>query len=255
MGTIEENLSIWSDYDWTQRGDQWSKPWGGTEFLWWGTIFPRIQAFVPTETILQIGPGFGRCTQYLKDICQQLTIVDLAERCIQSCKERFAECSHITFHVNDGKSLAMVPDGSVDFVFSYDSLVHSESDVIQAYLAQLAKKLTPHGVGFIHHSSIGSYLDPQTGRLTIENPHWRAESMTAELFAIYCEDVGLQCMNQELISWGGPFLIDCFSLFTLTGSCFARPNRIVENTLFMEEVSYLAALSQSYKFTRAGTSG
>jgi cyclopropane fatty-acyl-phospholipid synthase-like methyltransferase len=39
-----------------------------------------------------------------------------------------------------------------DFVFSFDSLVHVESDVIENYLTQLAKKLKPNGIGFIHHS-------------------------------------------------------------------------------------------------------
>jgi hypothetical protein len=52
------------------------------------------------------------------------------------------------FHVNDGRSLAAVADGSVDLIFSFDSLVHVEADVMLAYLEQLAHKLTPHGIGF-----------------------------------------------------------------------------------------------------------
>ena len=29
---------------------------------WFGLIFPRIHAFLPTGTILEIAPGFGRWT-------------------------------------------------------------------------------------------------------------------------------------------------------------------------------------------------
>ncbi len=38
----------------------------------------------PPATILEIAPGYGRWTQYLKDLCDQLVVVDLAERCIDA---------------------------------------------------------------------------------------------------------------------------------------------------------------------------
>jgi 16S rRNA A1518/A1519 N6-dimethyltransferase RsmA/KsgA/DIM1 with predicted DNA glycosylase/AP lyase activity len=123
MPTIEQNVGSWSTYNWSEGGDEWSGAWGGTEFLWWGTLYPRIAAFLPAATVLEIAPGYGRFTQYLKDLCDHLTIVDLTERCILACKERFAEATNITYHITDGKSLAMVPNHSFDFVFSFDSLV------------------------------------------------------------------------------------------------------------------------------------
>jgi len=255
MCATPNDTGFWSNYAWPQQGDEWSVSWGGTDFLWWGTIFPRIQAFVPTEAILEIAPGFGRWTQFLKDLCQHLTIVDLTERCIQACKRRFATCSHITYHVNDGKSLAIIPDETIDFVFSFDSLVHAESDVIKAYLGHLVRKLKPDGIGFIHHSNIGAYLDPSKGELPFENTHLRAETVTATLFESSCEEVGLQCISQEIINWGEMILNDCFSLFTRKGSRLTRPNKIVENKNFMDEAARLSALSQLYRFDRVGVAG
>src|SRR5215470_9124232 len=114
MPTIIDNLSFWSYYNWDQQGDEWSASWGGTEPLWWGTIFPRLLAFVPVESVLEIAPGYGRFTTYLKDLCDHLTIVDLTERCIEACKQRFARATNITYYVNDGKSLSMIPDNSID---------------------------------------------------------------------------------------------------------------------------------------------
>jgi hypothetical protein len=51
----------------------------------------------------------------------------------------------------------MLNSGSVDFAFSFDSLVHAEADVIQAYVEQLASILRPGGAAFIHHSNLGQY--------------------------------------------------------------------------------------------------
>src|SRR5262245_15107578 len=128
MPTIQQNIGSWSTYNWTNAGDEWSGAWGNTDFLWWGALYPRIAACLPAATILEIAPGYGRFTQYLKNFCERLILVDLTERCILACQERFADETHLTYHVNDGKSLAMIPDYSIDFVFSFDSLVHVEAD-------------------------------------------------------------------------------------------------------------------------------
>ena len=65
MGTSDENRKSWTKYDWQQQGDEWSEEWGGTEAMWGATILPRIRTFVPAASILEIAPGYGRCTQYL----------------------------------------------------------------------------------------------------------------------------------------------------------------------------------------------
>ena len=244
MGSISENQDAWGHYDWSQSGDEWSHCWGGTESLWWTTLFPRIRRFVPAPRILEIAPGFGRITHYLKDLCDELVVVDLTERCIAACRERFAGDSHITYHVNDGRSLDCVPDHSIDFVFSYDSLVHAEADVLEAYLAQLGRKLRPDGAGFFHHSNVGAYRDDTTGALSIENPHWRAETMSAARFMPYCESAGLVCTSQELVAWGGDVLNDCFSSFAVRGSMFERPYARLENPRFMDEAARALELAR-----------
>lgn len=261
MPTVEQNLKMWdADYEWTKQGEEWSSSWGGSESQWFGAIFPRIHSFVPTGTILELAPGFGRWTNYLKDCCERLIIVDLSETCIRACQQRFASESHITYHVNDGESLTMVPDRSIDLVFSFDSLVHAEADVIRAYLNQLAKKLKPNGVGFFHHSNIGEYHryfsisdkipTPLRNRMLerdlLDRTHWRAFSMTARLFATFCEEAGLQCVSQELVNWGAKRLIDCFSVFTPKTSIWARPNVVIKNPDFMKEAELIRRLSHVY---------
>lgn len=174
--------------------------------------------------------------------------VDLSENCIQYCRQRFADQSQVSFHQNDGKSLAVIPDESIDFVFSFDSLVHAEADVLEAYLVQLATRLKPNGVGFIHHSNLGAYrfyysmkrMIPKGRGLLwkmglLDNDGLRAISMTADTFEGCARKVGLQCISQEIINWASKRLIDCLSIFTPIGSKWARPNMVVKNPHFMEE--------------------
>jgi hypothetical protein len=261
MPTVEQNLQTWGqDFDWANQGDEWSGWWGDAEAQWFGSILPRIHAFASAPTILEIAPGFGRWTEFLRRQCLSLVVVDLAENCIAACRRRFASDSHITYHVNDGRSLEMISDNSVDFVFSFDSLVHADADVIGGYLSQLATKLTPNGVGFIHHSNAGAYqrafsrmkripgfLGPamtSVGYLDIDR--WRSFTMTARVFEQSCEAAGLRCIGQELVNWGTRRMIDCFSLFTKADSVWARPNRVVENPNFMKEAAFIKRWAHVY---------
>lgn len=259
MPTIERNLSLWANYDWAQQGEEWSSAWGGSEFQWQWSLLPRIHGFIPAATILEIAPGGGRWTQYLKDYCDHLIGIDLSENCIRSCQQKFSAYPHMSFHINDGKSLAMIPDGSVNFAFSFDSLVHAEADVLETYLIQLARKLKPDGVGFIHHSNLGMYryyysiknmMPKVSNRLSrlglLDNDGLRALSMTASLFETYARRVGLQCISQEIINWSSKRLIDCFSIFTPVASKWARPNAVLRNPYFMKEAKYIRRLSRRY---------
>ena len=159
----------------------------------------------------------------------------------------FSAASHLEFHVNDGLSLGMIDESSVDFVFSFDSLVHAESEVIRSYLGELGIKLSATGFGFIHHSNLGAFLDPDTGELPFSPPHERAASMSALLFRQFCEESGLRCIRQELINWGGDILHDCFSVFARVGSPCAEPCSIWENPGFMLEAGALHSMARHYR--------
>ena len=246
MPSIEDNRNTWSEHPWAARGEGWSRVWGGSPYEWWGTLYPRIREFLPTGTLLEIATGYGRWTRYLIHLCDRLVGVDLVEKCIDHCRTRFAEYPHATFHQNDGTSLEMVADDSVDFAFSFDSLVHVDRDVIGTYLRQLERKLRPDGVAFIHHSNLAAYVDPATGKPPFRNPNWRDLTMSAPVFDELCSAAGLRCVGQELVNWEIEQLNDCFSLVALPGSRFERPNVVVENPRFMDEAAALGAVAQHY---------
>ena len=271
MPTIEENRSAWGEtYIWREAGEEWSRRWGSVRMQWYGSLLPRIGGFVPADTILEIAPGHGRWTAFLKNLCRRLIIVDLSKSCIDECRQRFADCSHISYFVNDGMSLEMVVDGSVDFIFSYDSLVHAEDAVLKAYVAEFAKKLRPNGAAFLHHSNLGEYirrikvqsvlskvpkLPGLLARLGVYDNvtgQWRADSMTAAKMALFAQDHKLQCVSQELITWHSRFaLVDCLSIIIPRGSRRSRENRVSRNAGFMSEAKSLSDLSRLYDWPPA----
>jgi SAM-dependent methyltransferase len=283
MPTVEQNLFLWGKADgWKDDGDKWSVKWGSTELEWWTSIYPRIRQFVPAPTILEIAPGFGRWTQFLKGFCDKLVAVDVSPACIERCKQRFASDSNVHCYVNDGRSLPMVEDASVDFAFSFDSLVHVEADVIAAYLKELGKKLKPDGFAFLHHSNLRAYSNsiwlPKTigrpqpigdagksgpmsrglwlrRRLQSKLTDWglvntfdnRAESMCAQVFRDACGPAGLECTSQELVNWNhGRSLIDCFSVVTPSNGQPRQATRLSRNPHFMAEAERARRTAEFY---------
>lgn len=226
MPSIEANINSWNHfYPWNQDGDEWSEPWGGTLPLWSHTVYPRIAPSLPAGHILEIAPGRGRFTQFLASLCQELTLVDLNPACIEYCRERFKDHSHIRYFTNDGRRLDMVPSSTVDFVFSFDSLVHVEEDSMRSYIQEIGRILRPGGMAFIHHSNLAacrleSFLTRHStthallARLHLAETwfHWRAPSVSADLVQGWCAEFGLLCPLQEILPWRTKrALIDAFT--------------------------------------------
>ena len=257
MASLEENYNFWNhNYDWTRfGGEEWSARWGGSDLQWSASLWPRLADHLPAETVVEIAPGYGRWSHYLLQHCRDLTLVDLSERCIHACKLRFKDDSRLTFRVGDGRSLPGVEDGSVDLVFSFESLVHAELEVMDSYLKEIRRVLKPGGVAFLHHSNAGGFHKYFATSAWVPKPmrkflkrrgwldygEWRAQSVTAELIARAASNHGLHCRVQELIPWGGRRVIDCFStLSTEPGPLVRFSNRnFIHRAYQVQRLSYL----------------
>jgi ubiquinone/menaquinone biosynthesis C-methylase UbiE len=245
MPELEENKRYWDgSYNWAERGDEWSAFWGGPSFQWYASLLPRLQGFLPCSSIVEIAPGFGRWTHFLKDHCQELIGIDLSAECISACKERFKDYPHLSFSVNEGKALTGVEDRSVDLVFSYDSLVHVESDVIYSYLKEIERVLALNGKAFLHHSNVGAYSFEEA---RAHNLHWRGPSVSATLIREIAKRIGLEVISQEMHGWGGDttLLTDCISVIGLAEGASAE-TKIMENFSFTQEMQAIKKLSDIY---------
>lgn len=246
MPSIQENREEWDGrFDWTSRGEEWSTGWGDSATQWSATLLPRLTPFLPAQMILEIAPGFGRWSQYLIPLCDSYIGIDLSESVVKACKERFSSVATAQFVVNDGLSLEAVPDKSVDLAFSFDSLVHVESDVLNGYLVQLRQKLRQSGIAFIHHSNLGAVKAIKV-RGNPRWEEWRARSVTAEKVAILAGESGLSCIGQELITWSSGYMIDCISVFVVADSELARPLRRVANPYFVMEAASATRIAHIY---------
>jgi ubiquinone/menaquinone biosynthesis C-methylase UbiE len=243
-----------ADYEWIQAGEEWSEPWGGSAAQWFGSILPRIQACVPATTILEIGSGFGRWSHYLKRHCRHLYLVDPDPQCMDACRRRFGSTADVTFHLNQADSLETIPDGSIDFIFSFDSLVHVRRQTIETYLGQFPAKLKTDGLAFVHHSNLGEFASSFSRRAralagkgrALAADHQRDPEMTADLFRELSERDGLKVVCQELVNWRGRRLIDCFSTIARHDSKWQSAPRPYRNPDFMLEGRLIRRLARHY---------
>lgn len=143
MPDLQWNQEVWGNaQNWYDAGEGWSRAWGNSEAQWFGSLYPRLHRLLPSRSILEIAPGYGRWTRFLLTFCERYVGVDISPVCVAACRNNFSDVGHAKFIQNDGISLSEIPDCSIDLVFSFDSLVHAEFDVFQRYVPQLIQKLS-----------------------------------------------------------------------------------------------------------------
>ena len=231
MPDLEWNRVTWSEpKTWLDAGDEWSRGWGGPPAQWYGAIFPRIARWLPAARILEIAPGFGRWTQFLLRQSDEYYGVDYSPLCITQCKKRFSGSVRAHFIQNDGRSLGAIPDNSIDFVFSFDSLVHVELDVLGSYCEQINRKLNPSGVAFLHHSNARNGVDAARG---LYPQAGRAISVSAAAVKEVIENTGGRVLIQEEVNWESVRRIDCMTTFSRNIAYTHLNYKLIENDDFM----------------------
>ena len=244
MPDLEWNKATWArPGQWPDGGDGWSGPWGGPKAQWYGSIYPRISRWLPAARVLEIAPGYGRWTQFLLNRSQEYFGVDYSSSCVEQCAQRFAAFPRAVFINNDGKSLDGVPDGEIDFCFSFDSLVHVELDVMEAYCAQIVRKLGRTGVAFIHHSNALAGVDHQDAQGTQGG---RAITVSAALIKHIIEKSGGRVIIQEEINWLSQKRIDCLTTFSRDNAYLHLPFQLIQNDNFTLEASLISASISHY---------
>ena len=101
--------------------------------LWSELIWPLIQ-HLDFTCVVDLAAGHGRNSAILRQYAKKLVIVDINQECIDICKQRFRGDKKISYFRNDGTSLKGIEDNSVSLIYSFDSMVHFDSEVIREYL-------------------------------------------------------------------------------------------------------------------------
>ncbi len=219
MPTLDWNKETWGNRDhWDQKvshGESWSKGWGTSEVHWKFHLLPRLQPILAKSgSVLEVAPGYGRWTRFIAPYADRLTTVDLNENCIEHLKTIDLGCDNIEYFVNDGMTLTDVPDQSVDFIFSYDSLVHCDKTVLESYLSEFERVLRPDGFAFFHHSNLANARKPEELAGQKVTSHARDPEVSGEWVKQQIDQSEtLELLLQENVDWGNEnWFIDCYSV-------------------------------------------
>ena len=185
-------------------GDAPYFPYAEAAMSWqWPIIWPII-AGSDFSAVLELAPGHGRNTERLREHAKIIHLVDVNQSCIDACRARFGErkdgCRFV-YHVTDGSRLPDVADGSITFVYSWDSMVHFDKLVVRAYMHEFARVLAPAGRAFLHMSNYGS-IKPDIDWAT----NFGARSnMSMELMKAYAAETGLEVpFLRPMTGWDQP---------------------------------------------------
>lgn len=157
MTSIKENFEEWNnDWDANLTGDEWTDQaeYCNQPYPEWKESLVKtfIENYIDKHsTVLEIGPGHGRFTEYLVKTAYKVILLDISPNCLDICRNRFPNHTNIKYVLNNGKSLEGIDDSSIDLVWSYDSFVFMEEDVYEAYFKEFRRILKPHGLAIIHH--------------------------------------------------------------------------------------------------------
>ena len=124
-------------------GDQWGDP--EHEPMLKQVVKQFISPYIRQQAnILEIGPGGGRWTQYLL-ACEKLYCVELNPEMFDYLDNRFPEQKHFSFILTNGSDFPGIPASSVDFVFSFGTLVHLDFSIIREYIKNLSEIMRYNG--------------------------------------------------------------------------------------------------------------
>lgn len=237
---VDQNKQVWEkQWDWTNAGEEWSAPFGGSAWEWHWCIRPRLMSLLPCSAIVEIAPGYGRWTRFLTSLCQSYVGVDLAGNCVDACNERFKGRERTNFVLGSGCDLPGVEDQSIDLVFSYDSLVHVEATEMRGYVSEIRRVLRPGGHAFVHYSNM---LDVGTDP---DEQHLRAPTMGSSLMREFVAEESMFVEVEETFPSGDSF-INALSLI-VNENANGRQTRSLRNARFSHVTTYIRDMSELWR--------
>lgn len=193
MGEARLQSLIWESWDWDRElGEEWTESEEWRQSVIDHVLLPRVQE---GGCVLEVGPGAGRWTETLVAVAGSLVLVDISERCISICRDRFGHIGTVSFYVTQGSDLAVVSDESIDTVWSFDVFVHIHGADIARYVEEFSRVLKPGGRAVIHHADENGLRGG-----------WRS-AMTAKEFRRLAEVSGLE-VEEQFNSWGKTEVFD-----------------------------------------------
>lgn len=141
----------------------------------------------PDQAALEIGPGGGRWTRYLLGF-RELYVVDYHAPLLDELRRNFRQ-PHLRYIHNTGTDFPGVPDGSIDFLFSFGVFVHLDRDLIQAYLRHMRRVLKPGALAVLQYADQTKLLARQNPGFSDNDPARMRALVLGEGYRIVEEDL------------------------------------------------------------------
>jgi SAM-dependent methyltransferase len=141
------------------------------------------------KTLLEIGAGAGRMTHRFAELYGRVIALDVSDEMLLLGQSNLADVGNVEWVLGSGADLAVIPDCSVDNVFSYITLQHVPSTAaVLRYLEEAGRVLRPggHGALQVRHPGPLPWAVDLAGHLVhaakgrrVWSPEWRGTRIPA----------------------------------------------------------------------------
>lgn len=210
LPAIERNRKLVADYHVEQMDDYFEKAEGKSALnVFWAenSLFRKMFDRLDLTSVVELACGHGRHVAMYQDRAEKITLVDILEKNISICRQRYGESDKISFYINNGHDLQEIEDASKTALFTYDSMVHFELMDIYSYLLETRRILKRGGMALFHHSN-----NTENYKINFATGRYGRNYMSAEIFAYLAHRAGLEVLEQQLVNWRECKDLDCITL-------------------------------------------
>jgi len=147
-------------------------------------LFPYIG---PETVAVEIGPGGGRWTRYMKGV-KKLYAIDYHQELLDELS-RTVHWHNISFIKNNGDDFPGIPATSIDLVFSFGVFVHLDVGIIDRYLKNIWPLLRREANVIIQYSDKTKPLARLHSGFAQNDPTTMRKLVTDNGYSIYEEDI------------------------------------------------------------------
>lgn len=180
--SVNQNKLTWNNWNWSELGEEWTKSEGWKDKL----VNEIIIKLIPeNSSIIEIGPGGGRWSEFLQKKASKLHLVDISEKCLELCEKRFGKNSGIDYNLIKDVKFNFAESNSIDVVFSYDVFVHIDKEQITDYFTEFERVLKNSGKIILHYSKVGDKFGEYRSRFTSDDMNELLKKLNLNLLTEY----------------------------------------------------------------------
>lgn len=205
---VDSNRMLVAEYHIDAMDDYFERAESNLSVFWdKETPFYKMFSTLDLSCVVELACGHGRHVTQYHDKAKKIILVDILQKNIDICKERFKDLSHISYVANNGYDLSDIASDSVTSLFTYDAMVHFELFDIFNYLKEINRILKVGGKALMHHSN-----NTESPYITFSTATSGRNYMSKDIFAYMANRANLKVVEQKVIDWGDNKSLGCISL-------------------------------------------